>query len=340
MSIHEPPPSGRQRVLGRKVGPIRITDWLADGGMGEVYLGWDERLERQVALKAVRRQRLDDRATDEARARLLREARILSRLDDPKICQIHDYIEGDDGDWLVLEWVDGDTLSDIDLDTVSRARRLEIAQHIAEVLVETHAQGIVHRDLKPSNVMLARDGAVKVLDFGVARWSAMEIGSAVPKRGAGLPVVEGEPSRPDIETRFGDLLGTILYMSPEQARGELVTPASDLYAFGLLLGEMLTGEPPYPPDLPATAVLVRVARGERPDARRHADALGPDMVRLIDDLTRVDPAARPTAGETVRRLSWERGRPKRRWRRGRATAAAVAAQGVATGITHGVRATW
>src|SRR5262245_49940983 len=154
-------------LLGRQFGHIRVTDVIGEGGMGEVYAGYDETLHRKVALKVVHQ---DHRPDAEARDRLLREARALSKLDHPHICRIHDYIDSGDAGLLVLEYIDGRTLSEAVGAKTSQAEKLRIAISIAEVLVAAHRAGIVHRDLKPDNVMLTDAGEVKVLDFGLARW--------------------------------------------------------------------------------------------------------------------------------------------------------------------------
>ena len=134
--------------------------------MGDVYAGIDETLRRRVALKAIR---AEHRLSPDAKARFLREARILSQLDHPNICRVYDYIEGDDSDWLVLELIEGKSLQTAIAGGLPADIRLRIAQQIADVLVATHRAGVVHRDLKPANVMLTGADAVKVLDFGLAQ---------------------------------------------------------------------------------------------------------------------------------------------------------------------------
>ena len=152
-------------LVGQRVGSIRIHHLLGEGGMGAVYAGYDERLQREVALKVVR----FDSLTLNGRARLLSEARILSRLNHPAICAIHDFVSGEATDFLVLELIHGTTLREAITRGIVPEARLGIAERIAEALVAAHAQGVIHRDLKPSNVMLTRDDQVKVLDFGIAR---------------------------------------------------------------------------------------------------------------------------------------------------------------------------
>jgi serine/threonine protein kinase len=153
-------------TLGTKVGHIRVTEFLATGGMGDVYAGYDERLGRRVALKSIRS---EHRLSTEAKARFLREARILSQLEHPRICRIHDLIEENDADVLVLELIVGKSLREASRTGLEPAQRMRIARQIVDVLAVAHAQAIVHRDLKPDNVMIELSGDVKVLDFGLAR---------------------------------------------------------------------------------------------------------------------------------------------------------------------------
>src|SRR3954451_2171239 len=150
---------------GSRIGRIRIDAVLGAGGMGTVYRGFDERLERAVALK---RSHADKRRSPALRARFMREARVLSKLDHPNICRIYDVIEAGDADYLVLELIEGVTLRER-LASLPRGEALRIALEIVRVLELAHAQGIVHRDLKPDNVMITPAGDVKVLDYGLAR---------------------------------------------------------------------------------------------------------------------------------------------------------------------------
>jgi eukaryotic-like serine/threonine-protein kinase len=183
----------------RSVGHIRIVGTLGVGGMGDVYVGWDETLKRRVALKAIRR---EQRMRPDVKGRFLREARILSQLDHPNICRIYDYVEGTDRDYLVLELVEGETLSKAIRRGLDGPRRLEIAERIAEALAAAHAKGVVHRDLKPHNVMLADSGEVKVLDFGIARAAGVEDEGA-PEAGALLDPAPLHPAASEPEARGG-----------------------------------------------------------------------------------------------------------------------------------------
>jgi len=157
-------------LLGKTVGRFRVLSLLGRGGMGEVYVAYDETLDRRVALKSIVAGR---RLQPSAQARFRREARALSRLDHPNICRIYDYVEMESHDFLVLELVTGRRLDEAIRAGLSHDVQLRIAGQIASALVAAHAEGIVHRDLKPSNVMLSDSGEVKVLDFGLA-WTAGE----------------------------------------------------------------------------------------------------------------------------------------------------------------------
>jgi serine/threonine-protein kinase len=301
-------------LLGQRLGHIRVTGVVGEGGMGAVYAGFDETLERKVALKVIHE---DLRLDDEARERLLREARALSKLDHPNICRIHDYLETDESDLLVLEYIDGRTLTHVLREKHSRAEKLRIAISVAEVLVSAHRAGILHRDLKPDNVMLATSGEVKVLDFGLARWlnrarpSTADAESVAPRLRLAPDDEQRTPSG-FLKTQAGVSMGTPMYMSPEQARGEELTPASDMFAFGLLLQVLFTGAEPHPDFLNVRQVMLRVAKGET----NPVQGLPRDVAALINRLTQFAPADRPTAVETLEKLQWLAAKPVRLTRRG------------------------
>jgi len=289
--------------------------------MGEVYEAYDERLQRRVALKSIR---ADQRLDAAARNRLLHEARTLSQLDDPAICRIYDYVEGEENDLLVLEFISGRTLRDVrDLDF---DRKLAIAQSIARALAAAHRAGVVHRDLKPENVMLTPSGEVKVLDFGLASSvsaiviAEMTSGDMDSETTAVRPQLTTSPSgSATLDLRANKIVGTPMFMSPEQARGETITAASDLYSFGLLLQTLFSGKRPYPADLDARSVMEMATRGESlPPV-----GIDRDVTALILSLKSLAPTDRPTAIDALSRLEWIAGRPARRARRFVAVAAIV-----------------
>ncbi|MEM6454806.1 MAG: serine/threonine-protein kinase [Acidobacteriota bacterium] len=321
--------------IGDTIGRFRIRDYLGRGGMGEVYGAWDETLQRRVALKSIRP---DRRFDADVKRRFLREARVLSQLDHPTICRLYGFVEHADGDFLVLERIDGRRLSEVLRDGPTRTRAMAIARRIADALAAAHAQGVAHRDLKPDNVMLTADGAVKVLDFGLALVAseadtapAVEPSSAqAPSPDAARPQTRVPTARratttllpPHLEraarpassaggrTAAGTVMGTVGYMSPEQARGERATPASDLFSFGLLLQELFTGRPARPEGRPAADRMRQAAEGRADEAPE----LDPELRDLVSDLCTYTPSARPTADAVRRRLAGIANRGPRRRR--------------------------
>lgn len=303
---------------GDLIGHVRLGARLGAGGMGEVWEGSDERLGRTVAVKMIRH---DHRLGDGARARFAREAQILSRLEHENICRLYELIETDTFDVLVMERVSGRTLKDALQDGLRPGESLSIAIGICSALVAAHSLSVVHRDLKPENVMLTAGGEVKVLDFGLARLLADDVAASTPDR---APPADGTYLSPSpAVTRAGDILGTPHYMSPEQARGEPVTAASDMFAFGLLLYELYTGKPPYASES-FIEVLQRARWGDVPAITGVSRPIG----SLIRSLVELHPGQRPTATGTLERLHRLRERPMRRLR---TAAVAVAAASLVLG---------
>jgi eukaryotic-like serine/threonine-protein kinase len=222
-------------TVGTRLGPYEIEGMLGVGGMGEVYRARDIRLNRHVALKVLP----DSVSSDPERvARLQREARTLAALNHPHIAAIYDFEEVAGTSGLVLELVDGPTLADrLRSGALQLPEGLTIAEQIADAVAAAHDKGIVHRDLKPANIKLTPGGAVKVLDFGLAKAFDQ---APMPPDGTGVTV-----SVPAAMTRAGTVLGTPAYMSPEQARGETPDKRTDIWSFGAVVYEMLTGRRPF-----------------------------------------------------------------------------------------------
>jgi eukaryotic-like serine/threonine-protein kinase len=212
------------------IGHYRIRRKIGEGGMGVVYEGWDERLERAVAIKTIR----ETNESRGARKRLWREARSLARINHPGVCQVFDVIEDGDALVLILELLEGQSLADrLGRNTISTSEAVGIERQILEALQALHDLGIVHRDLKPSNAFLTRHG-VKLLDFGLAR-SADSAAAADMDQALTATIV----------TAAGMIVGTPQYMAPEQASGHPAGPAVDIFASGCILYEMLTGKQPF-----------------------------------------------------------------------------------------------
>jgi len=227
---------------GSRVGPYEIVGSLGAGGMGEVYRGRDARLQRDVAIKVLPQAFAAD---PERRARFEREARTLAALNHPHIAHVHGLEDGPaegglDHRALVMELVEGPTLAEvIEQGPIPVAEAIGLASQIADALEAAHDQGIIHRDLKPANVKVRTDGTVKVLDFGLAK----ALGAGGGDSSAGL--ANSPTMMPTGRTEAGLILGTAAYMSPEQARGRTVDKRADIWAFGCVLYEMLTGRPAF-----------------------------------------------------------------------------------------------
>ncbi|MEO7144528.1 MAG: serine/threonine-protein kinase, partial [Bryobacteraceae bacterium] len=207
-------------TTGSRVGPYEILVAIGAGGMGEVYKARDTRLDRLVAVKV---------SSAQFNQRFEREARAIAALNHPHICTLYDV----GPDYLVMELIEGPTLAErITAGPVPLAEALAIARQITEALEAAHEKGIVHRDLKPANVKLTAEGQVKVLDFGLAKAFETEAPGGDPSV---------SPTVTMNSTRAGVILGTAQYMSPEQARGAVADKRADIWAFGVVLYEMLSG---------------------------------------------------------------------------------------------------
>ncbi|MGD2109349.1 MAG: protein kinase [Phycisphaerae bacterium] len=212
------------------IGPYTVRRELGRGGMGEVYLARDTKLSRDVAIKVLPATMTRD---PERVARFEREAKLLASLNHPNIAAIYGFDDSDGTRFLVMEYVEGQTLADcLKTGPLALEDALDIARQMAEALEAAHEQGVIHRDLKPGNVMLREDGSVKVLDFGLAKAMSEEPSSSAT---ADSPTITANYTRP------GVVLGTAAYMSPEQARGRALDKRTDIWSFGIILFECLTG---------------------------------------------------------------------------------------------------
>ena len=270
-------------TLPERLGPYRVEGHLGSGGMGEVFRGFDERLTRSVAIKWIRPALVEpDENPDLSRRRFRREARAAARINHPSIVQIYHILElHGDGDAIVMELVDGQSLAQI----LRQKKRLsprdvvDIGLQISRGLAEAHRQGVIHRDLKPANIMLAAQGQVKILDFGLATG-----------RGVGIDS--------DRLTRPGEAVGSYDTMSPEQAQGQDVDARSDLFSFGILLYVMLSGQRPFWGDNPLLTVA-QICHQPHPDLRPSAPDAPPDLIELIDLLLEKHPINRPQKADQV-----------------------------------------
>jgi eukaryotic-like serine/threonine-protein kinase len=265
-------------LRSQTIGPYTLDKRLGAGGMGEVYQAYDQRLDRWVAIKLIRAEAAE---SEKARERFRREARAAARLSHHSIIQIYDILESEEGDAIVMELVEGESLGRrLGRGPLSIDETVHLGREIAEGLAAAHARGIVHRDLKPDNVMITAEGRAKILDFGLA------------KR------LEGEASL----TEDHRVIGTYRSMSPEQAKGLDLDHRSDLFSLGILFYEMLSGRPPF--DGGSTLdTLTRICTYRQTPLRQLNPAVPEELSYLVDHLLEKEPSRRPrTAREVVKSL--------------------------------------
>lgn len=236
-------------MIGKTLGHYQIISQIGKGGMGEVFRAKDQKLGRDVAIKVLP----EEFARDADRvARFQREAKLLASLNHPNIAAIHGLEESGGTNFLVLELVEGETLADqIQRGPIPIEESLKLALQIAEALEAAHEKGVIHRDLKPANIKVTPDGKVKVLDFGLAKAFAGEQAELN---------LTNSPTRSDMATQQGMILGTAAYMSPEQARGKAVDKRTDIWAFGCVLYEMLSGKAAFQGE-DVTEIIAAVVKG-------------------------------------------------------------------------------
>jgi serine/threonine-protein kinase len=277
---------------GTRLGPYEVVSAIGAGGMGEVYKGRDTRLDRLVAIKVLTEQLAAD---PQFRERFEREARTISRLDHPHICTLHDVGRENGIDFLVMQYLEGETLAERLIKgplPVDQAIRHGI--EIAEALHKAHRAGIVHRDLKPGNIMLTRAGA-KLLDFGLAK------AGAPAAAGAGASML---PTTPPGLTDQGTILGTFQYMAPEQLEGGEADARTDIFAFGAMLYEMVTGKRAF--EGKSQASLIAAILDREPPAISAVQPLAPSSLdHVVATCLAKEPDARwQSAADLARELTW------------------------------------
>ncbi|HKY04068.1 MAG TPA: serine/threonine-protein kinase, partial [Blastocatellia bacterium] len=239
-------------AIERRIGYYRIISPIAEGGMGKVYLAEDSRLGRKVALKFLRA----TYTADEGRVRRFeQEARAASALNHPNILTIYDFGQIEDRRFLVTEFVEGETLrSLIDRGGMKLTESLDVVIQAAGALAAAHQAGIIHRDIKPENIMLRPDGYVKVLDFGLAKLTEQQTAS----KDTGSTALAG------VKTESGVVMGTVRYMSPEQARGTQLDARTDIFSLGIVIYEMVTGRAPFEGETPSHVIVEILEKEPRP----------------------------------------------------------------------------
>src|SRR3989441_5311568 len=243
-----------------------IVSKIGAGGMGEVYLAQDTKLDRKVAIKFLPESLVAD---EQARKRLVREARAAAKLDHPNICSIYEVSEDDGRSFIVMQHVEGETL-DVRMKRkpLDLSESLSLASQVADALAEAHTHGIIHRDIKPSNIIITPRGQAKVMDFGLAK--------TAPATGA----IETEAETKSLLTTPGMIIGTVPYMSPEQVRGEKVDARTDIFSFGVMLYEMLSGQQPFASESAAATASASLTL-EPPPLARYGDECSEELQRIL-----------------------------------------------------------
>src|ERR1700680_701739 len=277
---------------GRRLGPYEILSAIGAGGMGEVYKARDTRLERIVAIKVLPTH-LADRA--ELRERFEREAKTIASLNHSHICTLYDTGHQDDIDFLVMEYIDGETLAQrLQKGALPIQQVLQYAIEISDALDKAHRKGITHRDLKPGNIMLIKSGT-KLLDFGLAKLKQEAI-PAIPE--SQLPTMKSAI------TGEGTVLGTLQYMAPEQVEAKEVDARTDIFAFGAVVYEMATGKKAFEGKTSAS-VMAKILEAEPPSMASLQPMTPPALDRVVKKCLAKDPDQRwQTASDLCGELRW------------------------------------
>ena len=260
-----------ENLLGKTVDRYHILNKLPEGGMGVVYGAFDNRLERSVAIKFIRTDKIAPSDLDHLLKRFEREAKVLARFDHANIVTIYDYGEFQEQPYLVMQYLSGGSLKDLIGQKMSWHKALQIASEIAAGLAYAHQAGVLHRDIKPGNILLTQEGKVKITDFGIAR--LLESGDSTQLTATGIGI------------------GTPDYMSPEQCMGLEANPQSDVYALGVVLYELITGNKPFTADTPM-AVMIKQVHDPLPDPRTYVPDLPEALNELLLKALAKDPAHR------------------------------------------------
>ena len=265
-------------MVGQTLAHYKILEKIGSGGMGDVYLAEDTKLDRKIALKILPPELAE---SEERRARFKREAKAIAALNHPNIVQVYSVEKADGVHFITMEHVTGKTLSAaLPRHGFSLRQFLDLAISLTEAVAAAHEKGITHRDLKPDNFIVTAEGGIKVLDFGLAK----------PSTGLGSAASDSDLPTEQM-TKAGRILGTVAYMSPEQAEGKRVDARSDVFALGVNFYEMLTGERPFQGDTPAST-LSAVLKDEPRSLTELVPSLPRDMARIVKRCLAKDPSRR------------------------------------------------
>jgi eukaryotic-like serine/threonine-protein kinase len=273
-------------MIAESIAHYRIIKKLGAGGMGEVYLALDTKLNRKVAIKVLRP---DSLAEENLKKRLLREAQAAARLDHPNICHVYDVNEVDSVTFIVMQYIEGETLAaEMERQPLELTTALAIAEQAAEALAEAHAHGILHRDIKPHNLMITPRGQLKILDFGLAK--------QMPSSDS----VDYDAPTATLLSTPGHVVGTMPYMSPEQVQGEPLDACSDIFSLGVTLYEMLAGKHPFK-DKSAAITMSRILVSDPIPTEQFQAQVSPELQALLSKMLSKDKAARYQSAQDLLR---------------------------------------
>src|SRR5713226_5042010 len=260
-------------MMFEKISHYRILHRLGAGGMGEVYLAEDTLLNRKVAIKLLP---ADTVADEQAEKRLIKEAQAAAALDHPNICAIHEVGRHGGYSFIVMQYVEGETLAGrMKKSPLEFHEALDIAVQVADGFAEAHSRGIIHRDIKPQNIMITGRGQAKLMDFGLAKATRQK------------SLAESEAETESLFTEPGMILGTVPYMSPEQVKGEALDARSDIFSFGVVLYEMISGRQPFASESAAATFSAILTRELQPLARYSREAPA-ELERIVSKALRKD----------------------------------------------------
>src|SRR6266446_4355157 len=271
-------------MIPESIAHYRIIKKLGAGGMGEVYLALDTKLNRKIAIKVLRP---DSVADETLRKRLLREAQAAAKLDHPNICAVYDVSEVDSQTFIVMQYIEGETLAEMmEREPLRLTSTLAIAEQAAEGLIEAHTHGILHRDIKPHNLMITPRGQLKILDFGLA------------KQTRSSDSVDFDAPTATLLSTPGRIVGTVPYMSPEQVQGEPLDACSDIFSLGVTFYEMLAGKHPFK-DKSAAITMSRIILGEPIPTEQFQAQVSPELQALLSKMLSKDKAARHQSAQDL-----------------------------------------
>ncbi len=264
-------------MIPEAIAHYRIIKKLGAGGMGEVYLALDTKLDRKVAIKILRQ---DSLADEYLKKRLLREAQAAAKLDHPNICAIYDVNEADSFTFIVMQYIEGESLAEkMERNPLGLGTSVAIAEQAAEGLAEAHAHGIIHRDIKPQNMMMTARGQLKILDFGLA------------KQMHSSDAVDFDAPTATLLSTPGHVIGTMPYMSPEQVQGEQLDACTDIFSLGVTFYEMLAGKHPFR-DKSAAMTMSRILRDDPITTEQFRAQVSPELQALVTKMLCKDKAER------------------------------------------------